>query len=256
MRPIYIFWTILILAFAVQGQAVAETNATEKNPLVWDRTEVSINLPAMTNLAYFTFSVTNVSNVEATIMSTETSCECTLAEATSKLPWNIKPGEGGFLKVRMNTLGKFGEVTKTVLVHTSHGDQSLTVRVKIPVSPAPFNVSARLQDTMIAKGDRQAVFRGNCAACHSLPTAGMQGQMLFETACAICHISEHRAEMVPDLAKLNHETSADFWRTNIVHGKAGSLMPAFCKSEGGILETNQIESLVDYLLKRYPSNKK
>jgi hypothetical protein len=248
MRLIYILWITLVFAFVAQGEVATGAKVTEKNPLVWDASEISVDLPAMTNLVYFTFSVTNASATEATLVSTETSCECTLAEATSKLPWNIKPGEGGFLKVRMNTLGKFGLVTKTIVVHTSHGDQLLRVRVKIPVSPAPFNVSVRQQDMMAAKVDRQAVFHGNCAACHSLPTARMQG--------GICHISEHRAEMVPDLAKLNHETGADFWRTNIVHGKVGSLMPAFGKMEGGILETNQIESLVDYLVKRYPPPKK
>jgi hypothetical protein len=29
-------------------------------------------------------------------------------------------------------------------------------------------------------------------------------------------------------------------------------MPAFAKSEGGILDTNQVESLVEYLVKKFP----
>lgn len=221
--------------------------------LVWDAVEKKADLEAMTNLTHFTFWVTNISAGEATIFSTETSCDCTVAEAAKKLPWHLAPDESGVLNVNVNTLGKFGLVTKTVTVHTTDGTQVLTIQVKIPVTPAPFNVSARKQDMMAAQADRQAVFRGSCAACHTWPTVGQTGEPLFQKACAICHVSDHRAEMVPDLARLTRATNAEYWRTNITSGKAGSLMPAFGKSEGGILDTNQIESLVDYLVKKYPS---
>jgi hypothetical protein len=59
--------------------------------------------------------------------------------------------------------------------------------------------------------------------------------------------------MVPDLAALKFQTDADYWRRNIIEGKPGSLMPAFARWEGGILDTNQIESLVQYLVETYPS---
>jgi mono/diheme cytochrome c family protein len=106
---------------------------------------------------------------------------------------------------------------------------------------------------MAAKADRQAVFRGHCAACHTWPAAQRTGESLFQKACGICHISEDRANFVPDLTALKHPTDANFWRDWIVHGKPGTLMPAFAIAEGGILDTNQVESLVDYLVKNYPS---
>jgi mono/diheme cytochrome c family protein len=245
------------LAYSLSLRAEpAETKATASKPaLVWDAMEKRTDLPAMTNLAYFTFSFTNTSPAETTILSTESSCDCTVAEASSKLPWHLNPGEGGTFKIRMNTLGKFGLVTKTVTVHTTEATQLLTINVKIPITPAPFNFSVRKQDVMAAQADRQAVFKGNCAACHSLPAAHLSGSILFEKACGICHVSEHRAEMVPDLSKLKFETTLDYWRTNIMHGKVGSLMPAFAKSEGGMLETNQIESLVEYLQEEFRGEK-
>jgi mono/diheme cytochrome c family protein len=58
---------------------------------------------------------------------------------------------------------------------------------------------------------------------------------------------------VPDLFAIKHPTDAAFWREMITHGKPGSLMPAFALSDGGILDTNQIESLVEYAMKKYPS---
>ena len=227
----------------------------EANPLVWDAMEKSNRLPGMTNVTYFTFYVTNQSAASATIISNETSCDCTAATTVEHLPWELKPGDGGAMSVLVNIRGKYGRVTKTVSVYTSHGTQTLTVNVDIPISPAPFNVSARTRDQMASQKDRQAVFGEHCAACHAWPSVGRTGAGLFEAACAICHVSDHRAPMVPDLATLSHETSSDYWRTMINFGKTNSMMPAFAKTAGGILDTNQIESLVTYLVGKYPAKK-
>ena len=228
-------------------------SAPQSNPLIWDAMEKTNSLPGMTNVTYFSFFVTNKSPASAMIFSNVTSCDCTAANTVENMPWELKPGDGGALNVLVNVRGKYGLVTKTVVVYTSHGTQTLTVNIDIPISPAPFNVSARTRDQMASQKDRQAVFGEHCAACHAWPAVGRTGEGLFQSICGICHLSDHRAQMVPDLAKLNRATSADYWRTNIAFGKPGSLMPAFAKTEGGILDTNQIESLVAYLATRYPA---
>src|SRR5262249_46176598 len=157
------------------------------------------------------------------------------------------------LNVRVNTRGRFGSLSKRIAVRTSHGTQLLTVSMTIPLTPAPANVSVRQQDVLAAKADRQAVFRGHCAACHTPPGTGLTVATLFEKACRICHTADYRAEVVPDLAALKHPTDAAYWRGWISSGKEGSLMPAFAKSQGGILESNEIESLVVYLVENFPS---
>jgi mono/diheme cytochrome c family protein len=249
-RALLLGFTLLAGMLTARAEiSPAPPTAVESNPLVWDALEKHADLPAMTNLAYFTFWVTNTGSAEAVIYSTEASCECTVVEAQKILPWRLAPGEGGPLNVRLNTRGKFGLVTKTINIGSTHGSQVLTIHVKIPVSPAPANISMRQRDMMSAQADRQAVLRGSCAVCHAAPAAGHTGEKLFLLACGICHTAEHRAEMVPDLLALKHPTDADYWRQWITHGKAGSLMPAFAESEGGILNSNQIASLVEYLTK-------
>jgi mono/diheme cytochrome c family protein len=256
LRPTLISLCCFVFVAAnVRGELIltnppAATAST--NPFVWDAMEKVAKTQEMNENASFTFWVTNTSSAEASIIHTESSCDCTVAKLPSR-PWVLKPGESGSLGVKMNLMGRFGRITKEIYVGTSHGGQTLTVHADIPLTPAPFNVSARQRDMMAAKKDRQAVFSGSCAACHALPALGRTSEPLFTKACAICHISEHRAEMVPDLAALKHATNADYWRTWISHGKEGTLMPAFAKSAGGILDTNQIESLVEFLLKKYPS---
>lgn len=238
-----------------QPSLVPRTASTlTAQPFAWNTTAQDISVEAQARFVTFTFSVTNTSTKPAAILATHSSCECTVAELPN-LPWNFAPGTTGSFQVRMNIVGRFGTVTKTVLVETTHGTQALTVKARIPITPAPFNVSARKMDLATAQKDPQAIFKNGCAACHALPTVGRHGAALFEKACAICHIAEHRAEMVPDLAALTQPRNATYWRTLITHGKSGTLMPAFAKSQGGILEPNQIDSLVDYLLQAYPSPK-
>ncbi|HTD68269.1 MAG TPA: DUF1573 domain-containing protein [Candidatus Limnocylindria bacterium] len=247
------------MALITQAQVPPANAATDvsvsvisTNPFVWDAMEKFAKTPEMNRNVSFTFWVTNTSAAEASIIHTESSCDCTVAKLPSR-PWILQPGQSGPLDVKMNLMGRHGRVTKEIYVGTSHGGQVLTVNADIPLSPAPFNVSARQRDMMAAQKDRQAVFGGSCAACHALPTVGRTGEALFTKACAICHISTHRAEMVPDLAALKQSTTAEYWRTWIAQGKEGTLMPAFAQSAGGILDTNQIESLVEFLVKKYPS---
>ena len=60
--------------------------------------------------------------------------------------------------------------------------------------------------------------------------------------------------MVPDLTHLNKETNADYWRTWITSSMDGKLMPAFAIENGGFLNSAQIDSLVDYLVKTVPAD--
>lgn len=255
---IAIAWLLLLLLSMrlPAGDRPAPTPTTTPSPhpqpFAWNSTFQEMSAEAQARSVTFTFAVTNTSSAPAAILATHSSCECTVAELPN-LPWTFAPGTTGTFQVRMNIVGRFGGITKTVLVETTHGTQALTVKARIPITPAPFNVSARKMDLATARKDPQAIFKNGCAACHALPTLGRQGGALFEKACAICHIAEHRAEMVPDLATLSQPRNATYWRNLITHGKPGSLMPAFAKSQGGILESNQIDSLVDYLLQAYPS---
>ena len=254
-RITLIFLVIVSVALTVDAveNSPPPSDVIKANPLVWDALEKKLDLPGMTNLARFTFWVTNTSNAEATINSVEAECDCTVVEARTSLPWHIAPGSNGPLNVRVNIRGRFGELSKTITVHTSHGSQVLTVGMKIPLTSAPANVSARQRDVIAARADRQAVFHGSCAACHASPAADLKGPALFQKACGICHMAEHRADFVPDLAALQNLTDEGYWRSSITSGKAGSLMPAFAQSEGGILDSDQIDSLVAFLLKEFPS---
>jgi mono/diheme cytochrome c family protein len=213
--------------------------------------------------AKFTFWLTNVSPSEVLVNSVRTSCGCTVAKLPSQ-PWHIPSGSNGPIDVTMNLAGKSGMISKGVTVETSAGIKQLTVKCNIPVNaPGSLPVQQsgtmgdadRLKNMQLAMADRQVVFKNQeCAKCHAEPAKNKtDGRILYAGVCATCHNSQHRAAAVPDLRLLKHPTDADYWRQWTAHGRPGSMMPAYAESEGGPLNEQQINALVDFMMKAFPS---
>ncbi len=206
--------------------------------------------PGDTNFP-FTFAFTNNAPVAVVIEGVRTSCGCTVAKVP-QLPWTIPAGERGEFSVSMDGRGKHGTISKTVYVTSSVGSKALTVRAVIAEDPATSGPSGpisddRMRNMQIAAADRFAIFRGDCATCHAKPAEGKLGAALYVSACGVCHESQNRGSMVPDLKHLDHPTDREHWLQWVTFGRHGSLMPAFAQSEGGILSEFQIDTLADYL---------
>lgn len=219
--------------------------------LAWNQTTIETEVEADTPVARFDFSFTNVSPEAITVTGVSTSCGCTTAHLPD-LPKKIGPAESLDFEVDMHIAGKHGRVEKVVTLATDKGNKQLHVISIIKPEMSGMSADARKENLEMAIADRQAVFRDDCARCHVAPTQNKTGKELFAAACGICHESDHRASMVPDLHNLPVETSSAFWSTWITYGKPNSLMPAFAKSQGGILTDDQITSLVDYLVEAIP----
>ena len=233
------------------------THANDPMPdgvLAWDELSKATNAAADQLQAHFTFDFTNISSGNVSIVKVHPSCGCTTAQLPP-LPWIVAAGTNGQIGVTVNLAGKSGTIFKYVDVSTDKGFKRLLVRITIlpPVIPQMTDAD-RARALAAAKVDRQAVFKGDCATCHAKPAQGKYGQALYNAVCAVCHEAEHRATMVPDLHNLKVPTNADFWQTWIMHGKPGSLMPAFSTAEGGPLTDVQIASLAAYLNSAIPSH--
>lgn len=230
-----------------------ESEHLPESVLKWDTTMQSTNLQQGTAAAHFMFYFTNVSTDNVVIADVHPSCGCTTAQLP-QLPWMIPPGTNGQIGVTVNLEGKYGTIVKTVHVGTDHGSRDLIVQITIiPLVVTNVTDAELMRQMAIAKVDRQAVFKNDCARCHMFPGQYKYGRDLFEADCAICHEAVHRASMVPDLHSLNVPTNEDFWRTWISYGKPGTFMPAFANSEGGPLNDLQIASLAAYLNQTIPS---
>jgi mono/diheme cytochrome c family protein len=192
-------------------------------------------------------SISNSKPVSVTILSAHASCGCTQPELPP-LPWTIQPGGIGQFDVTVNLQGRSGPQIKSVTVTTDKGRKDLILRINILPAVIPTLTDAeRARGVEIAKADRQAVFKADCAVCHAKPAEGKYSKALYDAVCAVCHDVQNRAAMVPDLHNLKVPTNEDFWRTWIAHGKTGTLMPAFATAEGGPLNDTQIATVAAYL---------
>jgi mono/diheme cytochrome c family protein len=237
-------------------QAPPPETQIPKTVLVWDSLMKERTANPGDTEATFSFSATNISTSTVVIDSVTTSCGCTVARLPAT-PWILQPGSNGQLEAVLSLTGKTGTFTKAVMIHSNRGEKTLLVRAvvgQVPNRrtgvPIPF-IGSRERNQQLAKANRQAVFQGDCAKCHAEPARNKSGELLYGAVCGICHDAEHRAESVPDLHLIDHDTNPDFWRGLIAHGKADSMMPAFALDEGGPLNSEQVNSLVNFLEKRY-----
>lgn len=260
--PVVLRGTIwcLVVSFLLRAVGVAvAAEAAAGQPaaaLVWDAERKEFNVKEGETNLLFSFSVTNVSSSEVTIRKVHPSCGCTLVKLPSQ-PWVLPPGAHDSMEVVLDLRGKSGMLVKNILVDSTAGFKTLLIKVMIPVPPmsptATSSIVSRAQNIRQAMVDRQAVFKGDCARCHSAGAVGKTGQALYQAVCAVCHEAAHRASMVPDLRQPKAPRDTDYWRQWITSGKEGTLMPAFGKqADSGPLSDKQIRSLVEYLDRTFP----
>lgn len=230
---------------AVPGEMKSMTAAV----LTWETLEQSYDAKPGETTAEFSFPFRNVSDAPVEVRGISTSCRCTAGIMRAQ-PWIIAPGTSDTLRVIVDLRSRRGALTKTIYVDTTAGEELLLVHVQVPTPPA----IQREMNLMVAQADRQAVLRGDCVSCHVTPAVGKMGGELFQAACQVCHGAEHRASMVPDLkAPPTVRRDGAYWNEWIRNGKDGTLMPAWDKKRGGVLDDAQIESLIAYLLANLPS---
>jgi cytochrome c553 len=216
--------------------------------LVWDATTKATNVSDGTALANFVFNFSNASTNPVVILNVRPSCGCTTTKLPP-LPWTLPPGAKGQMEATVNLAGKSGTLYKSLTVYTDKGTRMLLLNITIQPFVMPvLSDGDRARNVQMTQADRQTLFNtASCITCHVRRGEGKYGQELYAADCAICHDSERRATMVPDLHALKTPTNYEFWRIWITHGKPGSLMPAFATTDGGPLSDMQIASLASYL---------
>ncbi len=200
--------------------------------------------------AEFSFGVTNISDSEVVIDRVKASCSCTVAKLPSQ-PWHLAPHTNGQIGVTVDLKGKIGTFDKTINVFFA--DKNVLPKVLRVTVKMPDRKIMRARNTELAKADRQAVFKGDCAKCHAEPAQTASGMQLYREICGICHDARPRATIVPDVRLIReHPTDVPFWKTMIANGKPGTLMPAFAISQGGPLTDEQIDSLAKAIDAAFP----
>jgi hypothetical protein len=140
--------------------------------LAWENVVQETNAAAEDATAHFVFAFTNVTSGNVAILDVHPSCGCTTAQLPPR-PWIIPAGTNEQFGVTVNLAGKSGTIWKTVKVTTDQGFMQLMVKITIhpPVVPT-LSDADRAHGMEMAKADRQAVFKNDCALCHVKPGEG------------------------------------------------------------------------------------
>jgi hypothetical protein len=239
---------VLCAALAAEEDPPLVNPPAPPNPLVWDATDKFIDPQLGDGAADFSFTVTNSGDKPVTIEQIRPTCGCTVTEMPSN-PWLLAPHETGTFTGTIDFRGKEGTISRAIFVNSTAGTQALRITVRIP----QMDPAMRLKARELAEKNRQAVFSGDCVKCHLAPIKDKTGNELFTAACAVCHLSHDRASFVPDLLVARQHRDAEFWRKWISEGKAGTLMPAWSRKNGGPLTDEQIDSLVKFALETLPT---
>lgn len=86
------------------------------------------------------FTIKNVGDKDLYIVDAYASCGCTVPEVTKKA---IKPGESAPIKVKFDSNGKIGEVTKTVNVRCNTVNIIEQIKIKASIKRKKSNIKTK-----------------------------------------------------------------------------------------------------------------
>ncbi|MDX2185512.1 MAG: DUF1573 domain-containing protein [Opitutaceae bacterium] len=198
------------------------------------------------------FELKNMGDTPLLLTGVHASCGCAFVEIGTlpRSPQTLAPGETIKARVRIDLTHKYGPFAKSVYLTTDRGAFEIRVDVIQSGERKHAHDDIRMANMAAAKADRQAVFRADCARCHSPEPTLLDGQTLYLKTCAICHESPNRAEAVPALVLGQVPGRLEnYWETWTREGRDGTMMPAFEKTKGGPLSEEQIAALLRFLKK-------
>lgn len=143
-------WAFVLIALL----SVSFTNSLNAG-LVLDQTKYSFGEVKEGEIVEYVFNIKNSSNIPIEIISVKPDCGCTVADYSKK----IEPNQKGYIKLRLNTKGYKGDITKTTIVKTSDEANKefmliLEGRVRVPIDISSSNVLFYGLDT---KGQRKVI---------------------------------------------------------------------------------------------------
>jgi len=246
---ILIFLGLLVILFS-------DVHSNIYANLQWDKQYQEVIVSNTNYEARFTFVYTNQGNSSITVRNISTSCGCTTIVGPAT-PFTILPGQTGYVEVVTDIYGKEGELHKLLVLDTTEGFNVLSASVIIKKELSSVaNTNYHSAPASDKKPDGYAIFKGECVKCHVTPAVGKTGSELYNLACGICHNTNRRATMVPDLKETSRKHDLEWWRAWIIYGKTNSLMPGFSKVSGGPLDEGQIESLLEFVKKEFMPEEK
>lgn len=176
--------------------------------------------------AHYDIKLKNQTDKVINILKVKASCGCTVVESPMT---RIEPWGEVELKASIDTRGKIGRITKFIDIYTDASEKSIEIKLTGVVE----------HRAGIDKVDKSGIFKEGCKHCHLGANAGARkGMDLYNAVCYVCH---KRSDKIP----MNGRGAIG---NAITNGVDSTSMPGFGQASGGPLSSEQIESLIQYLI--------
>lgn len=217
---------LLLLTSILSALALlAGVSSASSSSLIFDRDSVDLGQMEEGRKLKFQVDLTNISGKHLKVISVETSCGCTEAEAINT---SIAPGETGVIQIDMDTTGKSGRFLKVLEITTDNEDEPYELTLTGDVIHGETG------------SEPGAIFRDKCASCHmGHDLEDKSAQELYDSLCYICHKE--------DMPGTGERTEVAYLMETISHGLTGTSMPAFSQEHKGPLGSRQIEALISLI---------
>jgi len=228
--PIFMFVMGLIACDSQRVYAAPDIVVNTSN-LVFDPSELDLGEVVEGKRITATLLIRNNGQSFAQIVKVESSCGCTTVEPETRM---LSAGSFTPLHIEVDTLGKRGDVRKSITMTDQFGNKS-TAWLRLHVKRNPH-----------VMGENRSIFDGKCAACHVAPAKGkVLGPDIYMAVCVMCHGEGAKGAYAPSLLEINNE---DVLSELIANGTGTHHMPAFAQEKGGPLTQKQISVLAKWII--------
>lgn len=148
----------------------------------------------------------------------------------------LEPQEKGKISIKVDIKGKTGNIHKTIQVHTNDPQNPVTNLFVI------MQVKDRLH---LSRHSAKEIFSSQCRRCHVEKGNSKKSAELFQADCGMCHNAGKSASALSRMSK----RPKDYLINAIRNGVEGSSMPGWALNSSGPLGDEEIDSLVDLIIK-------
>jgi len=220
-----------VMVWDSQRAYAAPETVVNTSSLVFDPSELDLGEVVEGEKVTATLLIRNNGQGFAQIVKVESSCGCTTVEPETRM---LSAGSFTPLHIEVDTLGKRGDVRKSITMIDQYGKKSsawLTLHVK---------------SNPHVMGNTRSIFDGKCAACHVAPAKGkVLGSDIYMAVCVMCHGVGAKGAYAPSLLEINDE---DVLSELIANGTGTHHMPAFAQKKGGPLTQKQISVVAKWII--------
>lgn len=217
---------ILLFLFCSGILSFAGSHAGALESVFFDPAEYQLGDMSEGRVHDFNVVLKNTSGRTLNILSVDPTCVYVEASADKT---SVGSGETVRITVRVDARNNIGKITKVIEIRTDAFPE-----------PHMLTIRGTITHPVYDRDHLEAIFQPDCKKCHmSTQVQSLRGEQLYDAVCYACHKGARNLKT----------TSGDQAATTIEKGLHRK-MPAFIDASKGPLSRAQIDSLIEFIMRK------